>query len=388
MSIIIIDPIQRTDAGWSYTGRFRCRMRDQVDVSYTLDHPPKDEKSIADAFLLTFLLPAMRVGEVLEVEGEVDEVLLDHLDRFQEIWARWLPGKLRKVPIRVARRIPREPRKSIGAIACFSGGVDSSYTMLKHGSESWLPEEQRLPLKRLLMIHGMDIPVNDPETFERAFCRSRVIANAYDLPLSRLSTDIRKLGSIFKLRWGEELHGSALAASLMIAGGDFSRGIIPSTYAATDPVYPWASNALTDPLLGSSLLEIVHDGDEANKLEKVARVSHAPAIADHLRVCWEGVALDQNCGHCFKCMASRIAFALCGKKSPACFPGALELARIPALKLKNKLNYRLFEAYRRRAQQQQDADFVDVLNTCLRRNRRNTTWREVKVFLRRITRTY
>ena len=84
-----------------------------------------------EAFIAFGLLPCMKRGSPLVVNGEVSERFLDALDLISDIYEAWEPG-LRKVEIRNAIPIKRRPPQTTRVAAFFSGGLDSFYTLLKH----------------------------------------------------------------------------------------------------------------------------------------------------------------------------------------------------------------------------------------------------------------
>jgi len=61
-------------------------------------------------------------------------------------------------------------------------------------------------------------------------------------------------------------------------------------------------------------MEIVHDGAEARRVDKIARiVSRHPLALKHLRVCLYNQESPRNCGHCKKCARTMMALELIGK---------------------------------------------------------------------------
>ena len=227
MSRITLLQSETIRRGVRFTGRFCAEDGSPVDVSYTFEQAPDAAQNYAsDAFLLTFLLPAMRVGEPLHIEAEVDAELLEHLDQVQRYWHTWCPQIFRRITITADGLRATEGVLSPQAISCFSGGVDSCYTALKHSGLFASTGDKRLPLTRLLMVHGMDIPLEDTAVFDRAYDRSVVLARALGAGVSRAATDVRHLGRLYEIDWGVHLHGFALAACLMFHQGAFGYGII------------------------------------------------------------------------------------------------------------------------------------------------------------------
>lgn len=99
----------------------------------------------ADPFVAAALLPAMRLGQKIEIDPDfaVSPQLLDGLQTLQEIHHTWNPI-FKIVPIE-ARTAPSRALHS-GVMSFFSGGVDSTYTFLKRQSE----------LTHLVFIQGFD----------------------------------------------------------------------------------------------------------------------------------------------------------------------------------------------------------------------------------------
>jgi hypothetical protein len=99
----------------------------------------------ADPFVAAALLPAMRLGQKIEIDPglTVSPQLLDNLQTLQEIHHTW-NSIFKIVPIE-ARTSPSRSLHA-GAMSFFSGGVDSLYTFLKRQGE----------LTHLVFIQGFD----------------------------------------------------------------------------------------------------------------------------------------------------------------------------------------------------------------------------------------
>ncbi len=103
----------------------------------------------ASPFLAAALLPAMLRGEKLEVDNSlsVSTKLLRNLSTLQEIHNCWNPI-FKIIPIEAATRA--ESPLNYGVASFFSGGVDSTYTLLKHLEE----------ISHLVFIKGFDFYYN------------------------------------------------------------------------------------------------------------------------------------------------------------------------------------------------------------------------------------
>jgi hypothetical protein len=189
----------------------------------------------ADPVLAAALLPAMAKGEPLEIDASlpVSPRLLTHVGTLQEIYHCWNPA-LKKIPIS-AETAPCAPANA-GVFSFFSGGVDSTYTLLTRASE----------ITHAVFIHGFDFYV-DPDICRVAIERNSAFVRSMGKTLIPVETNYRSFG------YGHNLsmfltHGSTLASVALLLG--FPRVYLPATYAYGD-LFPWGSHPLTDPLWSS-----------------------------------------------------------------------------------------------------------------------------------------
>ncbi|KAA3631456.1 MAG: hypothetical protein DWQ08_04835, partial [Proteobacteria bacterium] len=284
----------------------------------------------ADPFVLSVLPRAMVDGADLKVSGApVDAALLDRLDEYQRAWQAWRPEKVAPVSIR-ATEVDAPRHRGRPALAAFSGGVDSLYTLFRHRVE---PDGRRnRDLGAVVMANGFDIPIHDRAGYRRAIDRLRPLTDEAGVELIEVETNAR----LFTPRWEME-HGASLAAVLCLFSRQFGAGLIPST-APYQFLFPWGTNPVTDHLLGGNF-EIDHDSAAVMRGEKIGALARWPAALQRLRVCWQNRHVESNCGHCIKCY--HLAMGLQAFGAPlACFetspdPGELaayaEKARMTGL---------------------------------------------------------
>ncbi|MEG4589162.1 hypothetical protein QUA54_28680 [Microcoleus sp. MOSTC5] len=266
-----------------------------------------------DPFVVATIFIAMKHGTDMVVHGEVSPSLLQNLAEFQAAWACWRSDLYKQVEITpevereqpVANRVHR-------VISAFSGGVDSCLTAFRHSQEGHSRVQR--PLQAGLMVHGLDIPLSEPQIFNRAAQKSRLTLASLGLELIPMVTNFRE----FEQDW-EDSHGVAVASCLMLLQGGYSEGLIPSSLPYHALVLPWGSNPLTDPLLSSRTFAIVHDGAAFTRAEKVKQLAQWREALQNLRVCWEGDRKDRNCGHCEKCIQTILNFRAVGLGLPPCF---------------------------------------------------------------------
>ena len=300
-----------------------------------------------DHALVVALLHAMQHGWDIRVEGDVSPRLLDGLEALQTIWWRWRPDRFVRVTITPAREVEAPlPGPGAGGLFAFSGGVDSSYTFFKHLQEAAGRATCR-PAAALL-VHGMDIPLDQPEVFEGALARGRRMLEDTGVPLLPVRTNARKLGMGWEQSFGLQLIGCYLCFQ-----GSFSAGLHGSGEPYETLVLPWGSSPLTDPLCSTESMRVSIDGCEANRSEKVDWLMRNTNAARDLRVCWQGPTLDRNCGRCEKCVRTMLNFWCLGHAVPSAFPAHLTPDLVATLQPRNRIQLAELESILRLAADRQ-----------------------------------
>lgn len=333
-STVTVGEPRRTGEGVSWTSTLRVPSGDEAPVTMRFTHPASYEPTASGRpWLLAFLPAAMRVGAPLRVDAPVDIGTIENLMEWQEATAAFRPS-LRVVPL-IAEETTGPTPTVDGGITAFSGGVDSCFTAVRAATarDATEPLPHRDPrVAAGLMVEGFDITPGDP-TFERAFDRSRRILTSLGIESYRLTTDVRSLEARFGCDWETEAHGIWLAAALAGLAPAFTHTVVPSTFPYHVQKLPWGSNPLTDPLLGSGVRPLIHDGAAHDKLGKVEGIAPVASVRTNLRVCWEGAHLDRNCGHCFKCVATQACFWAAGVPSLEAFDSPCTVEEAAALAL-------------------------------------------------------
>jgi hypothetical protein len=102
--------------------------------------------------------------------------------------------------------------------------------------------------------------------------------------------------------------GSALASIGLILSPQFRKIYIPATYSY-EHLFPESTHPLLDPLWSTESLIFEHDGCEANRVEKIARIAQSDIALRSLRVCFDD---SYNCGRCEKCLYTMVSLQAVG----------------------------------------------------------------------------
>ena len=296
----------------------------------------------ADALVPLGLLAAMSLRASLVVEGEVSPRLLGRLDRIQDIVEGFSGGMLARVPVE-ATPAPATAGVARGpGIGSFhSCGVDSLYTLVRHREE----------LTHLVFMQGFGpYEIDSPRGVARRE-HARTLAREWGKQMVEFELDLHDVTVQFA-PW-HLAHGLVLASVGLTLQDAVRRLYVPAGQSYRD-LFPLLTHPLLDPLWSTETLEVVHDGCEATRFDKIQVLQRDDLALDHLAVCNKPWAVV-NCGGCEKCLRTMTNLHLAGALArTSTLPDALSrraVAGVPALGAKGRANWR---APRLLARQQRD----------------------------------
>jgi hypothetical protein len=252
----------------------------------------------ADTFLAATLLPSMAVGGALHLSAAVSPRLLAAIPTIQDIFLSW-KRDLHRVPVYAPAR-ELEPSGGPTGVGCFfSAGVDSWYSVLKRQQE----------LSHLIFIHGFDIRLEESGLRARAAETIRGIARSLGKHLIEVETNLREFSDTYT-SW-DDFHGAALASVAHILAPVLRKIYVPAAHSYR-VLLPSGTHPLLDPLWSSEGVDVAHDGCEATRPHKIARIAASKLALQSLRVCWEDQDGGTNCGRCRKCVNTMVGLRLAG----------------------------------------------------------------------------
>ncbi len=266
----------------------------------------------ADIFLIATLLFAMRANEKLVIKGVVSERLLQNIYKIQEIH-HCFDRTLSIIEVEVEdvlpwnmtdywQRIQTESFNSNKSVVgcCFSGGVDSFYSVFQHLYE----------VETLVFVHGFDIALENTVLKDKVLQSLQVAANRLEKNLLVVETNIRYFCH-YAGDWDKHYHGTAIAAVGAALSNHLHKLYIPSSFTYSN-IFPWGGHPLLDPLYSTNYIDFDHDGCEATRIEKIKAIATEAIAMDTLRVCYENPNNTYNCGQCRKCISTMFNLELFG----------------------------------------------------------------------------
>jgi hypothetical protein len=221
---------------------------------------------------------------------------------FFSSWFGWRPIKIESL---ASACWEPTPDRSERRVLCFSGGVDSFYSLLA------FPQR----IDALMMVHGYDILLEDEFGAQTAFEHVQQVAAEMKVDAIKVSTNYRKhsvAGKKYKYAYGGALAG---IGHLL---GQTSELVI-SSGLRYDEVCPNGSQWQTDPLWSSRALKIIHYGAHRIRDDKLREIAMSTVMRKHLHVCQENLtdafSIDGkflNCGKCAKCVRTLLVLRQSG----------------------------------------------------------------------------
>ena len=345
-----------------------------MHVRYEIPGGGGPDPRTLDGFVHAILLYAMQLGAPLIVHGPLSRTALYNIEGIQSFWNLWRPALYKRIDVQPEAIVDLERRKpGRRAIAAFSGGVDSTFTALRHKLK--LAGTGSYNLDTVLMVHGFDVASANSESFDQLVRRTEPLLSHLDLDLKIVRTNSKEL----RLTKWENSFGPLLAGCLHLFSAQFEFGLVASSEPYNDLFLPWGSNPITDGLLSGDAFAIIHDGAGFSRTDKIATIARYPAAVAGLKVCWEGSEQHKNCGVCEKCVRTRLNFLAVGEPSPACFEGSLDLSAIASIPIRNHPAFAQLRSIASFAQERQvKAEWLERLN-----DRLNAHERQVRAERRR-----
>lgn len=285
---------------------------------------------VLDGFVFGVIFIAMQLGRPVKVHGRLSRTACFNLAEFQSAWACWKPEKYQRVDIVPDEIIDRSvPEHAPRAISAFSGGVDGTFTAIRHKHK--LLGNGSYPLTDVMLVHGFDVPLGKPEAFDLLLQRIRPLVDELGLGMKVIRTNLKEAS---KQYW-EDSFGVQLAACLHNYSHDFNYALTGSGEPYSNIFYPWGSTPATDYLMSGDQMQLVLDGSAYTRTEKIETLRHFPTALKTLKVCWEGNNEERNCGHCEKCIRTKLNLLAVGVSDAPCFDEELDPERILKIRLIN-----------------------------------------------------
>jgi len=274
----------------------------------------------AEAVAGLMLVPALEQGTSIVSDQPLDPVWLANVSQLIDIFSAWWGYQPQPEMFSAGACESSDKVRPDGTGLCFSGGVDSFFSLLNEGAD----------ITHLVFAHGYDIPLSDQSRYEDFVQSFELIAAEFSRQPVIIRTNLREHPVFIASSW-EKTHGAALAALGHMLSQEIRQLNIASSFAGEHSGKPWGSSTETDRLWSAADMRFVHGDVSVSRLEKTLQIADDPLAQRYLRVCWQNKDSDLNCSRCEKCLRTMVALEVVGKlKDFSCFESGVDLPRAVA----------------------------------------------------------
>jgi hypothetical protein len=265
----------------------------------------------SDAPLTAMIIPAMKTGEDVHVEGPISEKLWFNLSSgFQHIVRRIIPS-LKPVQIIPAEVIGNAERAD-GVATGFSRGIDSWCTLCDYHFEEG-PAGVRVT--HLLFNNVGSHGLGGERLYHGRLEGVRSTAERLDLPLIPTNSNMDFFYDRHETKFRTTVTVRNMASAMVVQRGIgrllCSSGIPYERIFVGETDIMAFSDPILLPFMSTGRFEGISVGSEYIRVEKTVRVSERPESFDAIDVCLMHQQAG-NCCHCWKCLRTLLTFEIAG----------------------------------------------------------------------------
>lgn len=283
------------------------RLRSDIgDMRIESSAPAQDLMTRGADFAMWYFLPlAMRLGRNLTIDGYVSDATLANAREMSFVWDLWLGGHFH--PVETARTLdtppPTDTTPPQGDLLFFSGGIDSTYTLLKR-KEMGLRQD-------ILTVHGMDYGTGNESKFQHLVNATRDFRHSVSQRHLILKSDAYDLYRKFRCnpKTGHVTHIFSLAGAGFLHDRYARYGIasdmrLDQQFQAS----PWGSNTATNALFRSDTSHMFSLDDDVRRSQKLPLIAASELALSAVSFCKDESIRPENCGQCGKCIRTKLMF--------------------------------------------------------------------------------
>ena len=267
----------------------------------------------SDGFLVGLFMPAMFLGEDIDIEGVVSERLIYNLQSPLQTLLKHVFPLLNQIEI-FPKNTDINHNHASGVALGFSCGIDSFSALVDNYNEQ-IPNSFKIT--HLLFDNIGSHHSGRERLFKERAVGVNHIAESFQLPLIKVNSNLHNFYSAMYGKFTFAQSSTLRHASVPLI---LQEGINRFLYAATFDykivsVSPHQHINFIEPLVLPSLttevVDMVSVGNEYTRVEKTLQVADTPETYSNLDVCASGTKVG-NCSSCFKCMETMMTFEIAG----------------------------------------------------------------------------
>lgn len=278
----------------------------------------------SDCFAVGLLYTAMFDGADLELAGDISEKLLFTINTYVIPMLNGLDPRLQQIKVKAKKTSLRKYPDATHGGCGFSGGIDSFYTIYRHGVQNHTPDRFKIDTLFFFNVgaHGMGSSPERLKWLEDKFNKRYELLNTYaeevNMPYIPVNSNLHSFHQSGHLQTDTL---ASVAAALFV-----SRKL--SCYYLGSPGYDYYTqircadtqnseialiNDLLLPHLSTETVTFFADGGAFSRCGKTEQISDYEIVKKYLNVCGNPETVDKNCSECFKCKRTMLTLDIMGK---------------------------------------------------------------------------
>lgn len=310
MESIVLNKIEKENNKVCYKFSVSTGLQKYFSDSPFEIYYPDSIEDIPDAVLavpfVCNVLPIIWLTDSLLYITELDKMFFKSIPEFKKGYMTMFPEAEFLGNVKVDREVECSSNSEERSALFYSGGLDSSQTLISHLDEN--------PI--LLSIWGSDIRYNNEDGWNLVHKVISNTAKKFNLSEYVFHSSFRDFDKESVLQndfyaklkdgwWHGVKHGIALLGHVapFAYKHNITKMYIASSFCSEDGLIKCASSPLIDNFIKFCGCSVFHDGVEYSRQDKthnLAEFYNETGIKIDLHVCWESQQGD-NCCHCEKC---------------------------------------------------------------------------------------
>jgi hypothetical protein len=283
---------------------------------------------VLDFFALAVALPVATAGGELFVHGALSSSGMFNILSLLDLRRETSLGRYRRLVITPNEVVSLSPAAADlrSAVIAFSGGVDSTHAAWRHAANA--DRDDSLRIKALVMVHGFDAALEQPEVYAAMLKRAEKFASQLNLSLVALETNSKALADWL---WPQTAVPCA-AACLAMFQAEARYGIFGGGLHYGANFLPLGHQPMFDQYCSGDQFSLITDAGGLHRTEKIRAFANYPEAVRSLRVCWAGKDVSRNCGRCERCTQTMINLRSLGIDERPIFEAAFDPANLGTFK--------------------------------------------------------
>lgn len=272
-----------------------------------------------DGFLVGLLYPAMVAGEDIKIEGKVSSKLLFNINNYVIPLLCSFSPKAQNIKV-ISTEKSYEDFNGNGVGTGFSGGVDSFSTIYDHYE---LEKDPVYKINSFLFLNVGSHGCGEEEVVYSKFMKRYNYLKKFPEELGLAFIPLNS--NLYEFHpWGHQLTCSlTLTSGILMLQKKYNKYYCSSLGWSYLEILEYYKDdlgkdiAIFDPillpLLSTESLELIADGTQYTRVEKVKNIVNYEPVYRYLNVCVSGEDTHENCSICSKCCRTLMALDSIGK---------------------------------------------------------------------------